>query len=59
MTESNDHNDAVAEPGPEASERAENELAHDRRAERLLFWKGLVALLFVLLVAYIRHVYFL
>ena len=44
---------------PHAVQRAEEELARDRRAERLLLWKGLLALLLALAVAYLRHRYFL
>ena len=40
-------------------ERARDELAHDRRAERLLLWKGLAALALVVIVAYVRHRYLL
>ena len=43
----------------DALERAREELAHDRRVERVLLWKGILALLFVLLVAYVRQRYFL
>ncbi|WP_375486985.1 hypothetical protein [uncultured Jatrophihabitans sp.] len=47
--------DAVEQRAME--ERAADELAHDRRAERLLLWKGLAALVLVVIVAYVRHRY--
>ncbi|MCW2597172.1 MAG: hypothetical protein JWP39_3060 [Jatrophihabitans sp.] len=37
----------------------QDELRADRRAERLLVWKGLLALLLVVLVAWVRHRYLL
>ena len=59
MTEGTQAGDPPEGLRPHPLQRAEQELAHDRRAERLLLWKGLLALLLMLCVAYVRHRYFL
>ena len=57
MSEPTEHNGVPSTS--DALERARHELEHDRRAERLLLWKGVLALLFVLAVAYVRNRYLL
>ncbi len=58
-----DREDREGGHGPMSSSRSEHddpieELEHDRRMERRLLWKGLLALLVVVLVAWLRQHYF-